>query len=389
MPLIPRPASTRPSYLVIHPGAELFGSDRMLLESVRGLIASGASVIVTIPETGPLVDELATAGASVVVVPMLVLRKSFLRPRNWVRLISASFRGFAAALRLIRRQRPSAVYVSTITIPQWPIAARLMGVRSVTHIHEAEASGNIWVNRALYLPHFASQRIIINSRFSLQTLASAVPALAKRTTVVLNGVYSPDEVAPPRASIDTLRILYVGRLSPRKGPDVAIEALRVLRDRGVNANLTILGSPFPGYEWYEKQLLTMTRESSLEDQVEMLGFAADVWPVIAGADVVVVPSRVDEPFGNTAVEAVLANRPVIVSDTSGLREAVDGYTSALSVRPGDSHALADALETVAQDWGVMAAATERSAEQARARHSPAEYRRRVAALVRGSATAHS
>ncbi len=49
--------------LLVHPGAELFGSDRMLLESAIGLIEAGARVVVALPSSGLLVPELRAAGA--------------------------------------------------------------------------------------------------------------------------------------------------------------------------------------------------------------------------------------------------------------------------------------------------------------------------------------
>ena len=50
----------------------------------------------------------------------------------------------------------------------------------------------------------------------------------------------------------------------------------------------------------------------------------------------VVPSRVGEPFGNTAVEAALAGRPLIVSESSGLVEATHGLPGVHRVKPGDA-----------------------------------------------------
>ena len=144
--------------------------------------------------------------------------------------------------------------------------------------------------------------------------------------------------------------MFVGRLAQRKGPHVAIEAVRRLRDRGVDVHLSLLGAVFPGNEGYEAGLRADVREGGLEAQVTFLGFHADVWPFVAGADVVVIPSIVDESFGNTAVEASLAGRPVIVSDIAGLREASQATTSRILVPPSDPEAIAGAVERVIADW---------------------------------------
>jgi len=369
--------------LLVHPGAEMFGSDRMLLESAIALVESGSRVVVALPSRGLLDRELRTAGAEVVVIPMLVLRKVLLTPRGLPRLFRDMFRGLGAAWRLIGSLRPDVVYVSTIIIPQWPLIARLRATRAVSHVHEAEASGNRLVNRILYAPHLASQQTLVNSRFSLETLRAALPALARRSHVVYNGVASPDEPAAPRRAIDgPLRVLYVGRLSPRKGPDLVIEAAAQLRAADQPVRLTLLGAVFEGYEWFERELRDQADSAGVE--VDFAGFHPDIWPFLADADVLVVPSRVDEPFGNTAVEGVLALRPVIASDSSGLREAAGGYETTALVPAGDARAIAAALTDFRERWDRIVDAVDESRAEALRRHAPSEYRASIRSHLLGA-----
>lgn len=375
-------SSPRPhTVLVAHPGAELFGSDRMLLESVAGMRDAGFDVVVALPDAGPLVEHLSATGARVVVTSMLVLRKALLRPRGWSRLFRDLFRGTGCAWRLITRVDPDAVYISTLTLPAWPIIARARGRRTVSHAHEAEASAHRIVNAVLYSPLLCAHRVLVNSRFSLRTMLSSFPSLDGRATVVPNGVAGPERPAPARPELtEGLRVAYVGRLSPRKGPDVVLRAAQRLGRSGDPVHVELIGSTFPGYEWYEREL----RELAASDtavHVSFTGFVADVWPRIAAADVLVVPSRIDEPFGNTAVEGVLAGRPVVASDTSGLREAAGGYTTTRLVTPDDPAALAVALTELAADWPQIVTDLPAQAARAADRHAPRRYREAIARAV--------
>jgi glycosyltransferase involved in cell wall biosynthesis len=224
--------------------------------------------------------------------------------------------------------------------------------------------------------------VVANSRFTRDVLLGLVPGLADRLTVLANPVTGPAAPEPPRDRLDgPVRLLFVGRLSPRKGPDVAIAALRELRARGVDARLTLVGSVFPGYEWFEEQLRDAAAD--LDGHVEFAGFRSDVAPALAGADVVLVPSVLDESFGNTAVEAVLAGRPTVVSGLRGLREAVDGYAAAQVVEPARPELWADAVQRVTGDWASFRTAAVRDARTARDRHAPARYRRGLAQLLLG------
>jgi glycosyltransferase involved in cell wall biosynthesis len=145
--------------------------------------------------------------------------------------------------------------------------------------------------------------------------------------------------------------------------------------------LSLVGAVFPGYEWYDAQLRDMVEENGLQDDVTFTGFVPAVWDALREADVAVVPSRLDEPFGNAAVEAVLAARPVIVSNTSGLREAAASYASATFVPAGDAESIADALLAVRDNWDSERVAALLDSGIALERHSPQRYRAAMAASL--------
>ncbi|MCB5274228.1 Glycogen synthase [Arthrobacter sp. SO5] len=367
------------SVLVAHPSADLYGSDRVLLETIAGLVHAGARVLVTLPAPGPLVAELQRRGARVILSPTPVLRKSMLTGAGLLRLTAAAVDGLLRSIGVIRGARPDVILANTITVPLWTVAGRLTGVPVVTHVHEAEAHASRALRTALALPLLLSNGILTNSQFSADTLAAALPALRGRATVIYNGVPGPVEQVPPREVLDGgLRVLYIGRLSHRKGVDVAVDALRRLLRDGVEARLDVVGAVFPGYEDYEAGLREQVADNAAEGRVTFHGFQDNVWPFLADSDVLVVPSRLDEPFGNTAVEAVLASRPVVVSNTSGLREAAAGYRSAQFVEPGDAAGLAAALARVSDQWQDFRAMARLDAAAAEHRHSPEFYGKLIA-----------
>jgi glycosyltransferase involved in cell wall biosynthesis len=368
--------------LVAHPGADLYGSDRVLLESVAGMVSQGWRVVVTVPGPGPLLAELTARGAEVALCPAPVLRKSALRPREFLRFVREVVTSLWPCARLISRSRADGIYVNTITIPTWLVLGRLMGRRVTCHVHEAEGSASALVRRLIALPLVFASRLIVNSQFSLEVLAGAVPLLRGRATVVYNGIPGPTERALARPELTTpLSLLFVGRLSPRKGPQVAVAAVQELRSRGASVRLDLLGAVFPGYEWFETQLKEQVNRLGLNDCVTFLGFQPDVWPHIAAADVVVVPSVVDEPFGNTAVEAILGARPLVVSATSGLKEASAGYRSVQAVEPDRYDLLATAAEHVVGQWDTFRSAAWEDSGLAHDRHSVERYQREVIRLL--------
>ncbi|MCF7553840.1 glycosyltransferase family 4 protein [Pseudonocardia sp. WMMC193] len=371
----------RPRVLVVHPSAELYGSDRVALETVRALVEAGATVEVVLAGDGPLAIELAAVGVRVSVVPLPVLRKSVLTPRGILGFVGGTLRWTPRAISRLRATRPAVVYVSTVTMPWWLVLARLVGARPVCHVHEAEEDVPCPVRWGLAAPLLAAASVIANSARSAEVVGRAIPRLERRTRVVYNGVPGPDHVTAPRESLDgPVRLVLIGRLSPRKGTDVAVQALAELVNRGRDVTLDLVGGAFTGYEWFVDQVRAAATDAGVADRVRWRGELPDVWQALAEADVALVPSRV-EPFGNAAVEALLAGRPVVAGDTQGLREIVRPGVNGELVTPGDAASLADAVERIVEDWPTALERTVTAREAAERDFAPPRYRRDVVAII--------
>ncbi|GAA2726833.1 hypothetical protein GCM10009866_26340 [Cellulomonas aerilata] len=377
------PARRQPRLLIAHPSPDVYGSDRQLLETVDGARRAGWTVQVVLPSPGPLVELLRERGATVRVVDFPVLRKALLRPGPLVGLAARGAVSVATVARGLRRLGPDVVYVNTVTIPFWLLAARLAGVPALAHVHEAEEDQPMLVRRALAAPFLLADEVVVNSAAARRVLLDAVPALAGRTTVVHNGVPGPPADAPPprpRRAGDPARLALVGRLSPRKGIDVALEAVALLVAQGRDVSLTVCGTPFPGYEWYEQELTERAARPDLAGRVHLAGYVHPTWDVLADADVVLVPSRV-EPFGNTAAEALLARRPVVASGVQGLAEVVVDGRTGLLVPAGDAPALASAVAALLDEPGTARRLADEGLADARRRFSTERYGRDVVAAL--------
>jgi glycosyltransferase involved in cell wall biosynthesis len=136
-------------------------------------------------------------------------------------------------------------------------------------------------------------------------------------------------------------VLVVGALERRKGQDVLLDALERLGPAGAAVHVVLCG------EGAERAALE-ARAAAFGGRVRLVGFREDVGAVLAGADVVVVPSR-QEGLGVAALEAMAAGRPVVVSAAGGLAEVVVDGESGLVVPPEDPAALAAAVERLVTD----------------------------------------
>lgn len=341
--------TTRPTVLYVHPSTELYGSDRMAVVTVQGLVENGVRVTVVLPSAGPLISHFEDAGARVLVRPALVLRKALLRPRRWPQLVWQTAASYLTAVRLIRRLKPDAVYVNTITQPTWMLGSWISRTPFIVHVREAENGASSITRHALMVSPLLARIVVCNSQATERFVRDSSAKRRVNTRVIYNGKdWSSYFSTSPAPIGENARLAIVGRLNPRKGQHVVIEAMRILHADGVRVSATFVGDVFPGYEWYEKELRASAMTAGVAEFCHFVGFSEDIATHLSNADIAVVPSLI-EPFGTVAVEAMAAMRPTIASNTEGLAEIVDHRATGILFPPGDAAALAEAVKELTED----------------------------------------
>lgn len=187
--------------------------------------------------------------------------------------------------------------------------------------------------------------------------AEAVRVVPNAVDVVRVGrppVAGSDDAGPGR--VPGGRLIAVGRLVGVKGFDVLLRALAVASRWEC---LQIVGD---GPE--RAALERLARELGLEDRVHFLGrrTAEDVQVLMSGADGVVMPSRA-EAFGIVALEAWAAGTPLIATATGGPDSFVTDGVDGLLVPPGDSSALAGAVDRLLANPALGASLSRAGATQ--------------------------
>ena len=140
------------------------------------------------------------------------------------------------------------------------------------------------------------------------------------------------------------RLLYLGRLDPRKGVHVAIDALRRLPPE---ATLTLQGGGDAAY-------IDELREQAAGQTVEFSSAPRTELPqVYAAADAVLFPVQWREPWGLVPLEAMAVGRPVVATGTGGSGEYLRHEQNCLVYEPAESaDALAAAIERLAVDGAL-------------------------------------
>jgi glycosyltransferase involved in cell wall biosynthesis len=139
-------------------------------------------------------------------------------------------------------------------------------------------------------------------------------------------------------------ILSIALQRPKKGGEVLLEALRILRDRGQDFRAAMVG----GGEMLPR-LRRLARRFGLDDFVEFPGIVPDVRPWLAACDLYVQPSIREESGSMALLEAMQFGRPVICSAVDGMIEDVRDGIDGVLVPPSDPIALANAIGDLLDD----------------------------------------
>ena len=185
---------------------------------------------------------------------------------------------------------------------------------------------------------------------------------------------------------DEVRLLFVGRLEPRKGVDTLLDSLPALLAEFPGLRVSIVGDdriPAPGGGTYRQRFEASHAASSWADRVEFTGSVDDeelAWRY-RECDLFVAPSRY-ESFGLVLLEAMMRSKPVVACAAGGMREIVEEGGSGFLVPPGDSDALRARLAELVASADLRARLGRRGREIYEERFTAARMVRDVTAYYR-------
>ncbi len=364
--------------LYVNHTGEVSGAERSLL----GLLAALPDEVRPLVATpgGRLAEVL--AGLDVPATPITGTAGSLrLHPLHTPQALVELSLAAAQVHRAARRHGAELVHANSIRAGIVLGLARLAPAATVVHVRDCLPAGAV-SSATMRLIAATATTVVANSRYTAAAVRAAAPRA--RPEVVYNAVdlerWDPDRIdrARVRAGLGaagTREVLLgvVAQLSPWKGQDTAIEALRLAHAEGLDAHLLLIGSAkfvaratrFDN-EAYVAELRARIADAGLEDRVSWLGEREDVPELVRALDMLLLPSS-EEPFGRALIEAMALRVPVLATNVGGPPEIVEDGREGYLLDPREPAAWARAIRRIAEspDRGVeMGLAGRRRVEQA-------------------------
>lgn len=318
------------------------GAERSLLDLLEGIDLSRFRPVVACPDDGPLVQILRERGIGICCCNFSGL--------------GTPTRFFSELLNLRRFAREYNVALihgnSTLSVKHAMFLGRVLGVPSVAHVRDEIPPGASFYR--LWLRY--SDCVIAISDAAKKALINTVPpATLKR---IYNGI-DTKRFRPDLNRFDARRewqwpentpiVGMVGRFSFEKGANTFLGAAFQVSLELPEVRFILVGDVvFSKNRIFKEEAIETAQRLHLLDRIKFVGEREDVETLMAGMDILIVPST-REAFGRVAAEAGACGKPVVATEVGGLPEIVmDGETGIL-VPPEDCDAMSAAILRLLQD----------------------------------------
>jgi glycosyltransferase involved in cell wall biosynthesis len=247
----------------------------------------------------------------------------------------------------------------------------------VSTIHATEAGRNSgihdetqrYINDTEWMLTYESSEVVVNSNYMKSELQRLFGLPYEKINVIPNGVnlnlfngIERDYNFRRKYAMDNEKIiLFMGRLVYEKGIQHLIAAMPKILNGYHDAKLVICGKG-----GMIDELKAQVNAMGIAEKVYFAGYlnGKDVQKMYKAADIAVFPSTY-EPFGIVALEAMLSENPIVVSDIGGLNEIVQHRENGMKSYTGNANSIADSILELLYDHKLCADITKKAKNKVR------------------------
>jgi glycosyltransferase involved in cell wall biosynthesis len=317
------------------------GAETVFIDLVTGIPAAKYRSIAVIRNEGWVCDELRRRG----VEPIFMDNKG-----------SFNLRYLAGLVRLVRREKVdlmqshllgSNVYCSLAgMITRRPVVATFHGVIDLGRQNKLSGAKYGAINAGV-------DNVIAVSEELRSNLLARTSIKPEKISVICNGVRTAEYQRPRSPELrnrfgwaeDDIIIGSLGNIRPAKGYDILLRAAAILKQGDPSLRFVVAGQ---GKGRLFEELLRLRSQLGLEEQVKFLGFCDDAAGFLSNLDIF-LSSSVSEGLPLSAIQAMVAEVPVIATRCGGYEELVTHAENGWLVEVGNPQALAEGTKVLAGD----------------------------------------
>lgn len=285
------------------------GASRVLFTNLKFLDRKNYEPVVLIPDAGPVIPLLEQLGIK------YIIWGQFHEPGGLFDYI----KGFVKTIQLFRNYKVDIFHINNCNYwrPAELLAARLLRIPIITHYH-------VVIEKPEPAPFVKLSRLLIaNSNFTAATSETDnVPIDVVYPVVdVKRFEHAKDIRHELTIPDDKLVISFIGQIREIKGIELFINSAKKIG--GKQCIFLIAGScrdPDKIGDTYTEESLNAAIGDA--EYIKYIGYYADVENLYKTSDIIIMPSRWDEPFGLINIEAGAASKPIVATNVGGIPEII-------------------------------------------------------------------
>jgi len=316
-------------------GSILSGKEYVAIDVIKGWLANGYKVEVAIVgwHDGRLQQKLNDIG---VTSHPIKLGWYYLRQIKWS--LDSLVNYLPAVQRFLKIRNafsPDVMYVDSYR--QVILLSPFLNRRVFFHVHDPHATSKTEHMRIKLADKKVHHYIAVSDFIKKDLITSGISS--EKITVVHNGTLIPADNKKIYMPNGLLRIGMAGLVISRKGHEDVIEACAMLPST-INYKLLIYGN---GDEAFVAYLKALAQQKGIEANIVWMGYEEDKEKIYNSVDVIVAPTRNDEPFALVALEAGAHSVPMIATKSGGFPESIIDGTTGYLVEKQSSRAICNAI----------------------------------------------
>jgi len=293
--------------------------------------------------------------------------------------------------KIIREYRINLVYSHSSTFIGAAIAAKLLRIPSIIHLHEYGFRLPKFINKIykIIIPRLGNQ-IICCADFIRQSLIKRAKNKDKIYTVYNTTKLVESQIILTKTDSlkkefnipkDNLVVGFVGRMAPKKGLHYLLKASKDIINKCPNTTFMIVGDIDEDYEKkYKEYLFNLCQRNKLGNKVVFAGARSDMLKVYSIMDILVFPSPVDMgPI--VPIEAMACGVPVVSASEGGAQEEVKDGLTGIQVKPRDTKGISEAVICLLKNESLRQQMSFQARQWALEKFSLSQYVKKIDSII--------
>ena len=315
--------------LITHSSNDNYGASKVLISIINIFIENGFDIYLILPNNGPLNNNKTIKKTNLQIINLGVFRKKYFTVLGLINRLYYIIKSSIYIRKILKKNKIDLVYNNTSTLISPSVAAKLVGIPSIYHIHEIPNSNLVYSKFiTLFLNNFSREIICVSK--SVYDFWNKRGVENNKLKIIYNG-FNFKKNKPKIIRNDIIVFTCVSRIIPYKGHALLIELFDQICKKNDNIYLQIVGDTLPQYQNYLDKLKLDIRKRGLLDKIKFMGFRNDVLSILKNSNFLIHTPISPDPLPTVIFEAIKTNTPVITNNLGGAIEILNNGKNGLII----------------------------------------------------------